>query len=112
MIPLIAPTSTPERIDKICKKANGFIYCVSLTGVTGARKNLSLGVETLVKKIKSYTDVPVLVGFGVSKKEDVVNISKFSDGAVVGSAFLDSIENSDNNKKIEAGVKFVKNLAN
>ena len=79
--------------------------------MTGARKNLSLGVETLEKKIKSYTDVPVLVGFGVSKREDVINISKFADGAVVGSAFLDSIENADY-EKTEAGVDFVKNLAN
>ena len=111
LIPLLAPTSTDETIQKACEQAKGFIYCVSLTGVTGARKNLSLGVETLVKKIKSYTDVPVLVGFGVSKREDVINISKFADGAVGGSAFLDSIENADY-EKTEAGVDFVKNLAN
>ena len=111
LIPLLAPTSTEETIQKACEQAKGFIYCVSLTGVTGARKNLSLGVETLVKKIKAYTDIPVLVGFGVSKREDVLNISKFSDGAVVGSAFLDSIQNSDQNKKVKAGVDFVKKLA-
>ena len=65
----------------------------------------------LLKKIKAYTDIPVLVGFGVSKREDVLNISKFSDGAVVGSAFLDSIQNSDQKKKVKAGVVFVKKLA-
>jgi len=110
MIPLLAPTSTDERIESACKNAGGFIYCVSLTGVTGARNRLSSGVEDLVQRIRSYTDLPVLVGFGVSTRTDVERIGQFASGAVVGSAFLDAVAKSDLGKEIETASQFVKGL--
>lgn len=110
LIPLLAPTSTDERIYSACEEANGFVYCVSLTGVTGARSNLSSGVDDLVLRIREFTDLPVLVGFGVSRKEDVRRISQFANGAVVGSAFLDAISKADLGKETDRAVDFVKGL--
>ena len=109
-IPLLAPTSTEERIKLSCEHAGGFIYCVSLTGVTGARDGLSTGVEGLVSKIRSHTDLPVLVGFGVSQKRDIEKISKFAEGAVVGSAFLDHISGAEQGDVIESASEFIKNI--
>ena len=109
-IPLLAPTSTEERIKLSCEHAGGFIYCVSLTGVTGAREGLSTGVEGLVNKIRSHTNLPVLVGFGVSQRTDVQKISEFADGAVVGSAFLDHISGVEEGNEIAAAEEFIKNI--
>lgn len=88
---LLAPTSTDERIKRVAEMGTGFIYCVSRTGVTGAKSELSLEVEGLVERIRRFTDSPVAVGFGVSKPEHVREISRFADGAVVGSALVDLI---------------------
>ncbi len=109
-IPLLAPTSTEERIKLSCEHAGGFIYCVSLTGVTGARDGISTDVEGLVSKIRSHTNLPVLVGFGVSQKRDVEKISKFAEGAVVGSAFLDHISGAEQGDVIESASEFIKNI--
>lgn len=110
LIPLLAPTSTEQRIEAACATAGGFIYCVSLTGVTGARPSLSTGVKQLVGKIRKYTDLPILVGFGVSKKRDVVQIGKFADGAVVGSALLDVIIQSEKESQKENAMAFMRDL--
>ena len=110
LIPLLAPTSTDERIESACAEAGGFIYCVSLTGVTGARSRLSTGVEILVGRIRKYTNLPVLVGFGVSSKEDVDRIGKFADGAVVGSALLDAISKSKEGEEIKVASNFTNGL--
>ena len=110
-IPLLAPTSTKERIKSSCEQAGGFIYCVSLTGVTGARDGLSKGVENLVERIRIHTNLPVLVGFGVSQKKDVEMISKFADGAVVGSAFLDHIANSSEGSEISSAGEFIESIS-
>ena len=109
-IPLLAPTSTEERIKLSCEHAGGFIYCVSVTGVTGARDGLSTAVEWLVSKIRSHTNLPVLVGFGVSQKRDIEKISKFAEGAVVGSAFLDHISGAEQGDVIESASEFIKNI--
>ena len=110
LIPLLAPTSTDSRISLACKGASGFIYCVSLTGVTGARSEVSSGLEELIKRIRSYSDLPVLVGFGISTKSHVAKISKFANGAVFASAMLDQVSEG---QKENAGIivsKFVNNL--
>ena len=91
-ISLIAPTSSNERMDKITKGASGFVYYVSRTGVTGEQDSIEAGVKPMVEKIKSKTDVPVVVGFGISTPEQVKLISQFADGIVVGSAIVRKIE--------------------
>ena len=107
IIPLIAPTSTDSRIAQACKDAKGFIYCVSLVGVTGARRALQSGVDRLVGRIRQHTDLPVLVGFGVSKREHVEEIGRFADGAVVASSLLDAIDKVPIDQAVQTGSDFV-----
>jgi tryptophan synthase alpha chain len=85
---LIAPTSRPDRIKLVCRKSGGFIYYVSRTGVTGARKDLSRELESRVKEIKKETDLPVCVGFGISSREQLLRVWKTADGAIIGSALI------------------------
>lgn len=110
VIPLLAPTSTDQRIADACKDAKGFIYCVGLMGVTGARRSLATGLSDMVGRIRKHTDLPVLVGFGVSQPEHVQQISEFADGAIVGSAFLDAVDKASESDRVSAAVEFVKNL--
>ena len=110
LIPLLAPTSTEARIEQACKQARGFIYCVSVTGVTGARSELSGGVEGLARRIREHTDLPILVGFGVSRREHVENIARFADGAIVASAMLDSVSKVPVENAVETAARFVRGL--
>ena len=107
LVPLLAPTSTDERIAQACKHAEGFIYCVSITGVTGARAEFRSGVARLVRRIRRHTDLPVLVGFGVSKAQHVQEIGLFADGVIVGSALLDAIDRASREKAVQAAVDFL-----
>jgi len=86
---LLAPTSTDARIELVSRISTGFVYCVSRTGVTGARDDIPAELPDLVRRVKKRTDLPVCVGFGVSKPEHVRRISAFADGVVVGSALVD-----------------------
>ena len=88
---LLAPTSTDSRIRRVAELASGFIYCVSRTGVTGARADMAEGVRDLVVRIRSATDKPIAVGFGISTPEHVHEVCGYADGAVVGSALVNLI---------------------
>ncbi|MCW3052334.1 MAG: tryptophan synthase, alpha chain [Chthonomonadales bacterium] len=88
---LLAPTSTPIRIEVVSALSTGFVYCVSRTGVTGARQDIPAELTDVVGRIKAHTSAPVCVGFGVSSPEHVRHICAFSDGAVVGSALVNLI---------------------
>src|SRR6266566_2788457 len=89
---LVAPTTSDERVARIARQARGFIYAVSRAGVTGARDEMTRDAETLVKRVRSATDLPVAVGFGVSSAEQVREVWRFADAAVVGSAIVREIE--------------------
>jgi tryptophan synthase alpha chain len=89
---LVAPTTSDERLARIAQRARGFIYAVSRAGVTGARDEMTRDAETLVKRVQSVSDLPVAVGFGVSNAEQVREIWRFADAAVVGSAIVSQIE--------------------
>lgn len=95
LVPLVALTSTDAALDLSCRQASGFVYCVSVLGVTGARAEISNDVQQLVHSVKSMTDLPVAVGFGVSTKQHVDEIGSYADGAVVGSALIRAIEDGD-----------------
>ncbi|HET6453571.1 MAG TPA: tryptophan synthase subunit alpha, partial [Armatimonadota bacterium] len=88
---LLAPTSTDQRIRKVAQLGTGFIYCVSRTGVTGAKAEMAQGVRELVSRIRAMTDKPVAVGFGISKPEHVREVCEYADGAVVGSVLVNLI---------------------
>ena len=88
LITLAAPTSSDERLQKICEKASGFVYAVSRAGVTGARNELSSDAENLVERLRKYTALPIAVGFGISNSAQVADTWKYADAAVVGSAIV------------------------
>lgn len=110
---LAAPTSTRDRIRRIVKNSAGFIYYVSLTGVTGARKKLPEEIRSHVSVIKSMTKKPVAVGFGVSSPGQARGIAAFADGVIVGSAIVKIIGNNQKNSKalLSKVSKFSKGLA-
>ena len=85
---LVAPTSTPERLVKVGEMSRGFVYCVSTTGVTGERSELSAELSDLVARVKAATPLPVAVGFGVSTPEQAAVVARYADGVVIGSAIV------------------------
>ena len=87
VVSLIAPTSE-NRIEMIAKDAEGFVYCVSSLGVTGMRSEIKTDIKSIVEMIRKYTDIPVAVGFGISKPEQAEAMARVSDGAIVGSAIV------------------------
>ena len=87
LISMIAPTSK-QRILQIAKEAKGFLYCVSSLGVTGERGEITTDVKSMISLAKEVTNVPCLVGFGISKPSQVTMMTKFSDGVIVGSAIV------------------------
>jgi len=92
IISLVAPTTTDDRLDEICRHARGFIYAVSRAGVTGERGSVSDAAEKLVTRTRKFTDLPIAVGFGISTAEQVADVWRFADAAVVGSAIVAEIE--------------------
>ena len=106
---LLAPTSTDERIAAVAERASGFIYCVSLTGVTGQRAALP-DLRDYLARVRARTDLPLAVGFGVSTPEHVRNVGEVADGAVVASAlinFLDTVPDAD---QVAVAEQFVRGL--
>jgi len=85
---LLAPTSTLERIKRIVKASTGFIYYVSITGITGAKLSIGDPMKDTLELIKNNTNKPVAVGFGISTPEEAAEISKIADGVIVGSAIV------------------------
>jgi tryptophan synthase alpha chain len=92
LIFLVAPTTSDERLARIAQQARGFIYAVSRAGVTGPRSEMTHEAEALVQRVRSVSDLPVAVGFGVSTPEQVREVWRFADAAVVGSAIVSQIE--------------------
>ena len=89
---LVAPTTTDTRLRSIAQQARGFIYAIARTGVTGARDQFPSAAEPLVQRVRAYTNLPIAVGFGVSNREQVQQVCRFADAAVIGSAIVRQIE--------------------
>ncbi len=92
LIPLLAPTSTPERIRLVTAQAHGFVYLVSVTGVTGARDTLPPDLADYVRRVRGITPLPLAVGFGISRPEQVRIVARLADGVVVASALIRLME--------------------
>jgi len=92
LIYLLAPTSNDERIQLVGERSAGFIYLVSVTGVTGTRKSLPTGLEDFVNRVRQETTLPLCVGFGVSTAEQAKRIARIADGVIVGSRLIQLIE--------------------
>lgn len=104
LIMLAAPTTSESRFKTISELSGGFIYYVSLAGVTGQRQALSKQLKERLKKLKQLTEKPLCVGFGISSPEHVSEVSRYADGAIVGSALVKMIESATTRKKMYADV--------
>jgi tryptophan synthase alpha chain len=106
---LAAPTSTGQRLKRIARASSGFVYAVSRTGVTGARQQFPPDAQTLVERLRRYTKLPVAVGFGISTPEQFSSVGAFAEGAVVGSAIVETIERNPG-KEAQSVAEFVRSL--
>jgi tryptophan synthase alpha chain len=108
---LAAPTSTERRLRLVAEYSTGFVYLVSRTGVTGARASLSDAVGPLVRSMRAVTDLPLAVGFGISRPEHVAELGRQVEGVVVGSAIVNLIEQNADNTSLEIQLEsFVREL--
>ena len=100
-ISLISPTTSEDRIKKIAENGSGFIYYVTLRGVTGS-SNLDVDeINANIQKIRSYSDIPTLAGFGIKSNEDAKLLSEYSDGVIVGSSIVDMIHKESDSKQFD-----------
>ena len=102
LIYLLAPTSTPERIQLVAQKSRGFIYLVSVTGVTGARNTLPPNLDIFVKKVRSIARLPLCVGFGISTPEQARDVAQFADGVIIGSRLIQVMESDKSMMKVQS----------
>ncbi len=101
LIYLLAPTSDDARIAEVVKRASGFIYCVGVVGVTGARAQLADELPDFLRRLRSKTAMPLAVGFGISKREHVEALRGLADAAIVASALIDIVESSPREERVE-----------
>ncbi|MCB9110841.1 MAG: tryptophan synthase subunit alpha [Anaerolineales bacterium] len=104
LIQMLAPTSPDERMEAIARNAKGFIYLVSVTGVTGERREISNDLGDLIARVRSHTSAPVCVGFGIGTPEQAKQVGKMADGVIVGTACVKTIGGSQ--KPIETAKQF------
>ncbi|MGQ9572876.1 MAG: tryptophan synthase subunit alpha [Dehalococcoidia bacterium] len=108
LIYLLAPTSSDERIALVASQASGFIYCVSLTGVTGARGQLASGLAEFLARVRRHTSLPLAVGFGISKREHLEVVASLgAEAAVIGSAIIDVIDRAPAEEREERVREYV-----
>ena len=100
LVYLLAPTSSDERIARVASQASGFVYCVSLAGVTGARRDLAPGLADFLARVRRHTSLPLAVGFGISQAEHVQAVASLgADAAVIGSAIIDLIDRASPDRR-------------
>jgi len=96
---LVAPTSTGERIKKVARASRGFIYYVSIIGITGSKLSVDASIGSHIEKIRQTSRKPVAVGFGIATPEEASEIAKIADGVIVGSAIVKRVEDTNENLK-------------
>lgn len=109
-IQVVAPASTDARLQKNANIANGFVYCTARQGITGAKNALDGDIVTYLKKVKKYFDIPLAVGFGISKKEHIESLIGHADIAIIGSALIDVIRNSEKKDREKNIGEFLKKM--
>lgn len=111
LIYMVAPTSTDRRIAQVAERASGFVYCVSLTGVTGARSNLADNLGPYIARVREQVSVPLAIGFGISTPDHVRQASSIGDGVVMASAMIDYLDTLPLNEQPAAATRFVREFA-
>ncbi len=109
LIQMLAPTTPDSRMEMVARNAKGFIYLVSVTGVTGARQSLAEGLGDLIARVREHTHVPVCVGFGISTPEQAKQVGAMADGVIVGSACVKAIGSSET--PLETAKEFARSFA-
>ncbi len=110
LIFFVAPTTPDDRIAHIATIGSGFIYCVSLTGVTGARRELWSGLPAFLKRVRHHTDLPLVVGFGISSAAHVRDVGAHADGVIVASALINAIDQAPPDEYVARAADFVRGL--
>ena len=110
LIFFVAPTTPDERIAAIAKLASGFIYCVSLTDVTGARAELWEGLPDFLARVRRHTGLPLVVGFGISSAAHVRQVGQHADGAIVASALIDRLEAAVPSERARVAASYLREL--
>lgn len=110
LIQLVSPTSTPQRLRHVCAEGSGFVYCISVAGVTGARASVEATARPLVERVRQCTDVPVAVGFGIGGPKAAREVAAFADGVIVGSAFIDLLAETPGVERTSRMREFISNL--
>lgn len=111
LIQLVTPTTSRDRQCRIAELSSGFLYVVSVTGITGERQNISEGLVDNVSWLREQTDLPICIGFGISGPEQVRMLAPVADGLIVGSAFVRRVAGAENqSERVEAVAAFAKEL--
>jgi tryptophan synthase alpha chain len=108
LIYLLSPSSTPERIRLVAQKSGGFIYLVSVTGVTGARNDVPAGLSDFISRVRRNSSLPLCVGFGISGAEQAQKISKIADGVIIGSRLIQIMKNDPTLQNLEVFIREIR----
>jgi len=111
LIYMVAPTSTERRISQVAERASGFVYCVSLTGVTGARASLSDNLGSYIERVRLQVETPLAIGFGISTPDHVRQAAAIGDGVIVASALINYLDTLPLKEQPAAATRFVRDLA-
>ena len=112
LIYLLAPTSTDERIEIVTTRSRGFVYLVSITGVTGSRAKLPRELESFVAKVRQRSRLPLCVGFGISNPDEAKRVARVADGVIVGSRLIQLLEEKDGIGKVRSLVRDMREALN
>lgn len=110
LVGMLAPTTPKERMAAVCERAQGFIYCVALVGVTGARTALAADLPEFLARVRHHTALPLVVGFGISRPEHVATVGRYADGAIVASALVDLLDRVPAPERPAAAERYVREL--
>lgn len=111
LIYMVAPTSTDRRIAQVAERAHGFVYCVALTGVTGARSSMADNLGPYIDKVRAQVDAPLAIGFGISTPDHVRQAAEIGDGVVVASALINYLDTLPLDEQPAAATRFVREFA-
>jgi tryptophan synthase alpha chain len=110
LIFMVAPTSTEKRLEGVAERASGFIYCVSLVGVTGAREQLADDLATYIGRVRAKIDLPLVIGFGISTPAHVAEVAGLVDGAIVASALINYLDTLPLDEQVNGAISFTQAL--
>ncbi|MCA1668421.1 MAG: tryptophan synthase subunit alpha, partial [Thermomicrobia bacterium] len=108
LIAMLAPTSTEKRIAQVASLATGFVYCVGLTGVTGARDALAVDLGAYLARVRAQVAIPIAVGFGISRPEHIASVGAMADGVIVGSALVQRLGDLPPAERASGAADFVR----